>query len=298
MKSCPPFSASGSFKVTIRLVVLALLLSAGCTEDKEDDNPVVPSGNDPFSMVLIPAGTFAMGNVTDHPRGLPGEKPAHDVTISQAFLMSATEVTQAQYVAVMGENPSEYIGDDLPVEYLTWYEAADFCNRLSLQEGRDTCYTNLGLSKTAVCDFSANGYRLPTEAEWEYACRGGTDTDFHTGNMTNPDCTPVDAEMDLAGWYCGNANDSPRAVAQKQANAYGLYDMHGNVWEMCWDAYDGSYYSSSPNTDPRGPTETGSRVIRSGAFFHYAVFCRSSFRHSFIPHKRTKGLGFRVVRRQ
>ncbi len=280
------------------ILIFVLLLPCGCSEDKDDDNPITPGGSDPIPMVLIPAGTFRMGNVTDHPRGLPGEKPVHDVTISHAFLMSETEITQAQYQAVMGDNPSEHIGDDLPVEYLTWYEAADFCNRLSVQEGLDTCYSGIGLGATAVCDFSASGYRLPTEAEWEYACRGGTETDLQTGDLTNPDCTPVDPEMDRAGWYCGNATDSARAVGQKQANGYGLYDMHGNVWEMCWDWYDSNYYSASPASDPRGPAETGNRVIRSGTYFHYAVFCRSSFRHSFIPHKRTKGLGFRIVRTQ
>jgi len=269
----------------ITAMACALIMTSGCTEDENnDDNPITPSGNDPIPMVLVPAGTFNMGNITDHPRGIPSEKPVHEVTISQAFLMSKTEVTQAQYIAVMGDNPSKFIGDDLPVEYLTWYEAANFCNRLSLQEGLDTCYTGVGLMTTAVCDFSANGYRLPTEAEWEYACRGGTETDLFTGDVTNPDCTPVDPKMDPAGWYCGNANDSSRVVALKSPNSYGLYDMHGNVAEMCWDWRDNAYYSSSPVVDPQGPSDTGLRVIRGGNWFQYVIFCRSSLRHGVIPH--------------
>jgi uncharacterized protein (TIGR02145 family) len=240
-------------------------------------------------MVTIPAGSFRMGDITG--KGSPDERPVHDVSFSRPFQMSCTEVTQAQWHAVMRTNPSAFVGDSLPVEQVSWYDAVEFCNRLSRQEGLDTCYTGIGAS--IDCDFTKNGYRLPTEAEWEYACRGGTTTDFYTGNMTNSGCTPLDPTLDKAGWYCGNENTKTRNVAQKQPNAYGLYDMHGNVWEWCWDWY-GTYHAT-PATDPRGPATGLDHVRRGGSWSSDAIGCRSSFRldRTYIW---SKSFGFRVVR--
>ncbi len=245
-------------------------------------------------MVLIPAGKFRMGNITDNPDGQFDEKPVHEVHITRPFLMSRTEVTQAQYEAVMGNNPSYFVGDDHPVDMVRWYDAIEFCNRLSKLEGLDTCYSGSGTS--IVCDFTANGYRLPTEAEWEYACRGGTETDFYTGNMTNSECIPLDSAMDRAGWYCGNSENIPRAVGLREPNNFGLYDMHGNVWEWCWDRYGVFYYESKPAVYPRGPSSGSARVIRSGDWNTEAKFCRSANRFNLGPTYRDLEVGFRVVR--
>jgi len=245
-------------------------------------------------MALIPAGTFRMGNITDHPTGDVGEKPVREVTITRPFLMARTEVTQEQYEAVMGSNPSDFKGPDLPVERVSWYGAVEFCNELSRQEGLDPCYSGSGTS--IVCDFTANGYRLPTEAEWEYACRAGTETDFYTGNMTHSDHSPLDPALDRAGWYSGNSGSRTHPVGEKEANAFGLYDMHGNVFEWCWDWFGSGYYATSPAEDPRGPASGLFRVLRGGSWYFNARGCRSAFRLSDGPDFRNGRYGFRLVR--
>jgi len=246
-------------------------------------------------MALIPAGTFRMGNITDHPVGARDEKPVHEVTITRPFLMGRTEVTQAQYEAVMGSNPSWFKGSDMPVERVTWYEAVEFCNEISRQEGLDPCYSGSGSS--IVCDFTANGYRLPTEAEWEYACRAGTETDFYTGNMTYYGNSPLDSALDRAGWYGGNSGSTTHPVGEKEANTFGLYDMHGNVWEWCWDWYAEDYYASSPAEDPRGPALGRYRSYRSGCSNNHARRCRSAYRRDYSePEGWSAYRGFRLVR--
>ena len=171
------------------------------------------------TMVAIPSGNFQMGSL----EGGSNEQPIHAVALS-AFYMSSTEITQGQFQARMGTNPSYFTGDDSrPVENVTWFDAVTFCNMLSTNQGLEPCY-NLS---TWTCDFSKNGYRLPTEAEWEYACRAGTTTRYHTGDN--------ESNLALAGWYGGNSSSTLHPVAQKQGNPWGLYDMHGNVWEWCND---------------------------------------------------------------
>ncbi len=243
-------------------------------------------------MVLIPAGTFRMGNITNHPDGWAEEKPVHEVTITRPFLIGPTEVTQEQYEAVMGSNPSNFKGADLPVERVSWYEAVEFCNELSRQEGRDLCYSGGGTS--ILCDFTANGYRLPTEAEWEYACRAGTETDFHTGNMTSP--WGFDPALDRAGWFNQNSGLTTHPVGGREPNAFGLYDTHGNVWEWCWDWYGDGYYAASPADDPRGPASGTSRVRRGGSYNYFARYFRSAARLDGSPGGRSNTRGFRFVR--
>jgi formylglycine-generating enzyme required for sulfatase activity len=240
-------------------------------------------------MVLIPSGTFQMGNTGTY-SGNSNEKPVHSVTISRDFLMSKYEVTQKKYEEVMGTNPSSFKGDKLPVETVSWYEAVDFCNKLSEKEGLQPCYS--GSSDAIVCDWNANGYRLPTEAEWEYACKAGSTTDFYNGNLIYPDYSPLDPNLDNIGWYYGNSGNTTKEVGLKTPNNFGLYDMSGNVWEWCWDWY--SSYTNTAVTDPTGPTGGSYRVSRGGSWLNNANRCRSAYRND-TPELRDYRLGFRVV---
>ncbi len=245
-----------------------------------------------IEMELIPAGTFQMGNTGAY-SGWDWEKPVHTVTISREFLMSKYEITQKQYEKVMGTNPSNFKGENLPIEMVSWYEAVEFCNKLSDIEGLDRCYSWSGT--IIVCDWAANGYRLPTEAEWEYACKAGTTTDLYSGSLTNSYCNPIDINLDRIGWYCGNEFTKIRKVGQKEPNAFGLYDMSGNVWEWCWDGYED--YTSEVVTDPKGASSGSSRVCRGGGWNGDAFFCRSAYRdEGYIPERHEYYIGFRVVR--
>ncbi|MEW5814402.1 MAG: SUMF1/EgtB/PvdO family nonheme iron enzyme [Spirochaetota bacterium] len=172
--------------------------------------PKVPEG-----FVLVEAGTFSLGSNA----GASDEKPVHTVTISRPFYMSKYEVTQAQWRAVMGSNPSYFKGDDLPVESVNWYEAVEYCNRLSRQEGLTACYSGSGAS--IRCDFSADGYRLPTEAEWEYAARGGQESRGYAYSGSN--------SAGGVGWYWNNSGGKTHPVGQKLPNELGLYDLSGNA---------------------------------------------------------------------
>jgi len=236
-----------------------------------------------IEYVVIPGGTFRMGDIQGG--GGSDERPVHDVTLT-GFEMSATEITQWQYKDVTGNNPSYFRGTNLPVEQVSWYDAVKYCNRLSDAAGLDRCYDVSSWS----CDYSKKGFRLPTEAEWEYACRAGTETKYYTG----------DRESDLAeaGWYSGNSGFKTHPVGGlKTSNAYGLYDMHGNEWEWCNDWYDSGYYLSSPSTDPTGPSTGSGRVLRGGSWSYDASYCRSASRRRSHPTSASYSLGFRVVRR-
>jgi formylglycine-generating enzyme len=238
-----------------------------------------------LDIVEIPAGTFIMGKDVDDPWDVA---PAHQVTIDFDFYMSTTEITQAQWKKVMaGSNPSkvEYLGDDKPVHQVTWHRAVEFCNRLSDMEGLDNCYTING--NEVSCDFSKNGWRLPTEAEWEYCCRAGTTGDF--GGSGN---------IDEMGWTSNNSDFDIQEVAKKQANAFGLYDMHGNVYEWCWDWYSTNYYSESPSVNPTGSDEEIEKVLRGGSFTNDPVLCNSWVRLSVSPTLYNYNWGFRVVRKK
>jgi len=251
-------------------------------KDKPIETVVTKSG---IEMVLIPAGRFEMGSE----RGQPDETPVHTVRID-AFLIDRTEITQAQYAKFVLGNPSHFKGPNRPMEMISWADAALFCNKRSRAEGLTPCYDE----ETAACKFSADGYRLPTEAEWEYACRTGTTTAYAFGD----DATPL---KDYA-WFVDNAAKQTHPVAQKKPNAWGLFDMHGNVAEWCNDVYDAKYYERSPDANPRGPKDGEKYVLRGGAWNSSAKACRSAYRVGEDPGFQDAcfardAIGFRCVRR-
>ncbi|GHU48965.1 hypothetical protein FACS1894200_06950 [Spirochaetia bacterium] len=253
----------------------------------------------PYGIVMaeIPAGTFMMGSPLGEV-GRESDETQHSVTLS-AFKMSKHEVTQAQWQAVMGNNPFYSKGNDKPVETVSWYGAIAFCNKLSLIAELEPVYSVNGITdwaglayssiptldnatwNAAFRDPSKSGYRLPTEAEWEYACRAGTITPYFSGSS-----------VDTAGWYTSNSGNKAHPVGTKQANAWGLYDMHGNAWEWCWDWY-GVYSSANPS----GAASGAYRVVRGGSWSHYAQFLRSAYRGDRAPASSDNfGSGIRLAR--
>ncbi len=225
-----------------------------------------------MAFKLIPAGTFTMGSPLDE-LGRDSYETQHQVTLSQPFYMHTTEVTQPQWVSVMGSNPSyNSTCSDCPVELVSWNDVQTFITELNT--------------------WGEGTYRLPTEAEWEYAARAGTTTALANGDITVTDCS-YDPNLNVMGWYCYNSS-STQSVAQKNPNAWGLYDMHGNVWEWCQDWF-GTYPSDSV-TDPTGPISGSTRVPRGGSYSSDAWYCRSAFRGGYDPIDRYRHLGFRLVR--
>ena len=208
-----------------------------------------------IEMLLVPPGTFMMGASPGDTQAGDGEKPAHEVTITNAFYLGRTEVTQAQWFKVMDANPSEFLGDSLPVDSVSWNDCQQFC------------------AKT--------GMKLPTEAQWEYACRAGT-----TGATY--------CDLHLIAWHYGNAEGETHAVGKLQPNALGFFDMLGNVWEWCEDRY-GSYSSGSV-TNPTGPATGSSRLLRGGGWYDVSGSCRASQRDFSTPDHLDIDFGFRVVR--
>lgn len=259
------------------IIAAALLLWAGCertpgtneaksTTEKPTQSAAAGS-NAPGTvadMVRIPEGRFLMGE-----KGQVDAKP-HEVAIS-ALLMDRNLVTQEQYEKVMGDNPSRWKGGNNPVEQVRWSDAVRFCNKRSELERLRPCYD----LKTWKCDFDAEGYRLPTEAEWEYACRAGTSTAYFFGDDPS--------KLRDYAWFDKNSGGHPRPVGQKQPNAWGLYDMCGNLWEWCNDFYKVDYYNESPPTDPKGPEAGQTKVVRGGAWRFTAEKCRSAYRYNENP---------------
>jgi formylglycine-generating enzyme required for sulfatase activity len=242
------------------------------------------------NMVLINGGTFMMGSPSSEV-GRDDDEVQHQVTVS-GFYMGKYEVTQEEYQAVMGTNPAYFKGADFPVEQMSWYDAVEYCNALSVQEGLTPAYTINGTNVT--WNRNANGYRLPTEAEWEYACRSGTTTPFSTGNNITTNQANYDGNYPYNGNTKGTYRERTTAVGSFPPNAWGLYDMHGNLWEWCWD-WNGNY-SRSTQTDPLGPSSGTVRVARGGSWGSRAMGWRSADRYGHDPTAGIKGTGFRVVR--
>ncbi len=254
-----------------------------------------------MSLNLIPAGEFFMGSPDDAIEAYNAEKPLHRVRITKPFYLGVTEVTQEQYVAVTGNNPSHFTAtgggkervagqstDQFPVENVSWLDAIQFCNKLSEKEGKKPFYEIDG-EDVRVPDWNGQGYRLPTEAEWEYACRANacTPTRFSFGDNAG--------ELGVYGWFDGNSEQRTHPVSQKKPNAFGLYDMHGNVYEWCRDWHHNEYYNRSPRNDPTGPGGTSGRVVRGGGWNEEPRACRSAQRGWIPPGNRDGYVGFRLA---
>jgi formylglycine-generating enzyme required for sulfatase activity len=246
-----------------------------------------------MKFALIPAGDFEMGSAD----GDYDEKPPHPVKISKPFYLGIHEVTQGEYKKVMGNNPSWFSAggggkdnvagqstDRHPVEQVSWKEAIAFCNKLSERDGLKPYYRS-----EEGEPLGGDGYRLPTEAEWEYACRAGSTTKYSFGDD--------ESLLKQYAWYDESfSTGKTHPVGQKQPNAFGLYDMHGNVWEWCWDWFGGDYYNKSSNIDPINANPGTDRVLRGGSWDDVAAGLRSSDRGGIGPALRYGSIGFRLAR--
>lgn len=239
--------------------------------------------------------SFVMGSPGEEV-GRDADETLHSVVLTRELEISDHEVTQEEYQSVIGANPSRFVGAQRPVENVTWFDAVSYCNALSVREGKTPAYVINGQDVTWNRD--ADGWRLPTEAEWEYACRAGNSTGFPGGDLDEPACVDTlgapDPVIDAVGWFCGNAGNATHTVKQKSPNTSGYYDMHGNVWEWCWDWY--GTIGSQIVVDPEGPARGVQRVRRGGSWYAWAKDCRAASREAFYPGSKDDVLGFRVVR--
>jgi formylglycine-generating enzyme required for sulfatase activity len=259
-----------TFLLIAGVIFLSLVEYLQAQQPKEITNSIG------MKLVLIPKGTFMMGS-PESEEGRDKDENQHEVTISKDYYLGVYEVTQAQYEKVMGKNPSYFQGAivgnenaDLPVDRVSWEDAVEFCKKLS----------DLPEEKKA-----GRVYRLPTEAEWEYACRVGSKTAYS-----------FDDEEGLLpeyGWFKRNSSNRTHTVGLLEPNAWGLYDLHGNVWEWCSDRY--GEYPQGAVSDPPGPCEGSNRVIRSGGWYGEAALCRSALRRGHVPSIRLNSHGFRLA---
>lgn len=228
-----------------------------------------------MEFFLIQPGQFLMGSPEDEPGRYTGENP-HTVNLTDPFYMQTTEVTQGQWMSLMKNNPASQkgCGDSCPVEQVSWDDVQGFIQKLNQKEGTDT-------------------YRLPTEAEWEYACRAGSRSAFPSGNITALQCE-LDPHLDAIGWYCYNSKNKIQPVAQKKPNAWGLHDMAGNVHEWCQDWF--GVYPYDEVTNPKGPPSGSYRVMRGGVWYSPARDCRCGSRFGSPPHYIFRHIGFRLCK--
>ncbi len=259
-----------------RHILVALILSgilalqSGCKQKTSNDEPTSNDGpirtatESGIEFVQIPGGQFTMGDEDEI------DATPHNVSLS-SFYMDKHLVTQAQYQKLMADNPSRWKGEKNPVEQVRWSDAVKFCNKRSTLENLTPCYD----LESWECNFQADGYRLPTEAEWEYACRAGTQTAYFMGKD--------DSKLADYAWFDKNSGGHPQPVGQKQPNPWGLYDMCGNLWQWCHDFYQVDYYEESPEANPRGPKTGDTKVVRGGAWKFSAESCRSGYRYNENP---------------
>jgi formylglycine-generating enzyme required for sulfatase activity len=273
------------------------------TPDKPQTAPDMPSV--PGDWVKVLAGTFTMGSLpTEACRD--NDETQHPVTLTHDFQIAATETTQGQFQAQLGYNYSFYAscGASCPVEKVTWYEAAAYCNSLSTAAGLTTCYSCSSSGPSVTCStkpaytpttgtiYDCPGYRLPTEAEWEYAVRANTTTSLYSGPLAQ--CSKADPNADAIAWYKHNTSTTQQ-VKQKQANTWGLYDMSGNVREWVHDVYV-TDLGSGPATNPTGPPSGTHQVAKGGHYFDLPGNLRSAHREDVFPNLSYDNLGFRCAR--
>ncbi|MFO0957205.1 MAG: family 16 glycoside hydrolase [Isosphaeraceae bacterium] len=241
-----------------------------------------------MKLILIEPGEFDMGAPPSDRAAGAAEKPRHKVKITRAFYLGETEVTRAQYRKLRDKDPSKFRDDDnLPVEQVTWFEAASYCNALSVRDKLEPYYLIEGNRVTTQGRLS-EGYRLPTEAEWEYACLAGSVMPYSFGARA--------ADLGDYAWFNGNSGERTHPVAGKKPNAWGLFDMHGNVWEWVGDRFDANYYAQSPASDPAGPVRPGNHLFRGGSWMRDAGLARATARYEMSPDFRGTDIGFRVAR--
>jgi formylglycine-generating enzyme required for sulfatase activity len=245
-------------------------------------------------LVRILPGIYAMGSPAEEP-GRGDDEVQHEVELTRGFYISKYLVTEQWWNSVMDGEPTT---SRRPQTFVSFDMAVEFCNALSRREGLTPAYSIHGPDGDVTWNQAADGYRLPTEAEWEYACRAGSTTAFANGPITHFYCEPQDVNLDAMGWYCGNRayDEGPAEVSHKQPNAWDLYDMHGNVWEWVWDGYRADYENLAP-VDPVHNVGSGAnRVVRGGNWFYAARFCRSADRSSGAPGYDLYYYGLRPVR--
>ena len=236
-----------------------------------------------ITLIAIPGGNFMMGSDAEYADWT--EKPVHRVVLSP-FFIGITEITQEQYFLLTRTNPSHFsCYDNLPVESVSWFDAARFCNLLSEKAGFEKCYDET----TWKCNFTKNGFRLPTEAEFEYACRAGTKTKYWSGDSYEDLCR--------VAWFQANSGSKTHPVGTKPSNPWGLCDTHGNVWEWCNDWYMENYYLISPELNPKGIDYGFSKIARGGGrFYSSARHSRATIRGALPPETKSESYGFRIAR--
>ena len=264
----------------------------------------------PLNFVFIPAGKFMMGSN----EGQENNKPVHEVTITKPFYMGKYEVSQGEYekyCTYTGSSPSSTYGagGNYPAYFVSWYDILVYCNKRSIAEGLTPCYSISGntdpskwgtvptssnsIWNAVVCDWEANGYRLPTEAEWEYAARAGD----NTVDSLIWSGTSSESKLSTYAWYNKDSSKNKfNRVTDMKPNAFGLYNMSGNVFEICWNWSTSSYHTSECGNDPTGASTGTSRIIRGGCFYSTSSSCAVSYRYEGSPYHRSSVIGFRVVR--
>ncbi len=264
--------------VTKLLPILMIFCVFGCCK-KIDKVPI--------EMIYVQGGTFEMGSPETEKDRIEDEGPVHSVTVN-SFYIGKYEVTQKQWKSVREKekNPSHNKGDNLPVENIQWFEVVKFCNDKSEAAGLTPCYTIN--KKKVICNWSANGYRLPTEAEWEYAAKGGDKSKGYLYSGGN--------DIDDVAYTRGDTVTGTNLVGMKKPNELGIYDMSGNVYELCWDMYDKNYYKKGIMKNPYGASKGKYIVYRGGGWSHWESRARCSYRSYLVRSDRGWFIGFRVVR--